>query len=123
MIEAKTYYFTIFVYNKLKMDDKAKILNLIKTSVKAHLSGAEVRLFGSRARSDSNIDSDYDILIITDQVLTPIEKFPLKTSIRKELLKSGIRTDILIQSKKDIAVKKNLPGHIIRNILKEAILL
>jgi len=105
------------------MDNKAKILSLIKISVKSHLPDAEVRLFGSRARSDSDINSDYDILIITEQVLTPKEKFPIKTSIRKELLKSGIRTDILIQSKKDIAVKKNLPGHIIRNILKEAILL
>ncbi len=105
------------------MDNKAEILNLIKTSVRTHLPDAEVRLFGSRARSDLDINSDYDILIITDQLLTPKEKFPIKTVLRKELLKSGIRTDILIQSKKDIAVKRNLPGHIIRNILKEAILL
>ena len=105
------------------MNKKAKILELIKTSVKMHLADSEVRLFGSRARSDSDIDSDYDILVITNQLLSPEEKFPIKTSIRKELLKFGIRTDILIQSKKDIAVKKNLPGHIIRRILNEAILL
>ena len=105
------------------MERKAEILELIKATVKIHLTDAEVRLFGSRARYDSDNDSDYDILIITDQLLSPKEKFPLKTSIRKELLKSGIRTDILIQSKKDIAVKKNLPGHIIKRILNEAILL
>ncbi len=105
------------------MESSTKILDIIKTTVRIHIPDAEVRLFGSRARSDSDIDSDYDILIITDQLLSPKEKFPFKTTIRKELIKSGIRTDILIQSKKDIAVKKNLPGHIIRNILKEAILL
>ena len=105
------------------MDDKEKISSFIKTTVKTHFSDAEIRLFGSRSRSDSNKDSDYDILIITEQLLSPEEKFPIKTSIRKELLKSGIRSDILIQSKKDIAIKRNLPGHIIRNILKEAILL
>lgn len=105
------------------MDKKAEILELIKTSVERHIADAEVRLFGSRARADSDIDSDYDILVITNQLLSPEEKFPLKTSIRKELLKFGIRTDILIQSKKDIAIKKNLPGHIIRRILNEAILL
>lgn len=105
------------------MDKKEEILELIKTSVKRHIADAEVRLFGSRARSDSDIDSDYDILVITNQLLSPVEKFPIKTSIRKELLKFGIRTDILIQSKKDIAIKKNLPGHIIKRILNEAILL
>ena len=105
------------------MDKKSEITELIKTSVKTHLANSEVRLFGSRARSDSDSDSDYDILIITDQLPSPKEKIPIKTSIRKELLKSDIRTDILIQSKNDIEIKRNLPGHIIGRILNEAILL
>ncbi|MCB8994973.1 MAG: nucleotidyltransferase domain-containing protein [Bacteroidales bacterium] len=105
------------------MDDKAQILEYIKNIVQKHIPGSEARLFGSRARADSGIDSDYDILIITEKLLSPKDKFPLKSSIRKELLKSGIRSDILIQSKREIAIKKTLPGHIIRNILKEAILL
>lgn len=103
------------------MEKKEKIPELIKTTVNHFLPDAEVNLFGSRTRTDANIDSDYDILIITDHLLSPEEKLPLKTCIRKELLRSGIRTDILIQSKKEIGIKKNLPGHIIRNILKEAI--
>jgi uncharacterized protein len=103
------------------MAKNAKIKELIKTTVNRFIPNAEVNLFGSRARTDANIDSDYDILIITDQFLSPKEKLPLKTRIRKELLGSGIRTDILIQSKKEIGIKKNLPGHIIRNILKEVI--
>lgn len=105
------------------MEKKNKILNQIKDTIRDILPGAEVRLFGSRARSDSDSDSDYDILIITDQSFSTEEKFPIKTSIRKELLKTGIRTDILIQSRTEIDKKKSLPGHIIRNIMKEAILL
>jgi len=105
------------------MDNKEKILGSIKVTVEHFLPGAEARLFGSRARNDFDSDSDYDILVITEGVLSANEKFPLKTAIRKELLKSGIRSDIMIQSKKEIEVKKNLPGHIIRNILKEAIML
>ena len=105
------------------MEDKKKIIQLIKTTVSYYIPDAEISLFGSRARTDADIDSDYDILVITNEMLNPKEKLPLKTSIRKKLLQSGIRTDILIQSKKDIAIKKNLPGHIIRNILKEAIML
>jgi len=100
-----------------------KILELIKSTIKNYIPESEVNLFGSRVRADSNFDSDYDILVITDHVFPLEEKLSLKTEIRKDLLTSGIRTDILIQSKHDINIKKNLPGHIIRNILKEAILL
>ncbi len=98
-----------------------KNLHLIKITVKAYLDDAEVRLFGSRSKSDSGDESDYDILVITERFLTPKEKFPVKTSIRKALLKYGIRSDVLIQSKNDIETKKKLPGHLIRNIMKDAI--
>lgn len=84
------------------MDTKEKILDCIKIAVEHYIPGAEARLFGSRARIDSDFDSDYDILVITDELLSPKEKFPLKTSIRKELLKSGIRSDILIRVKRKL---------------------
>jgi predicted nucleotidyltransferase len=99
------------------------ILETIKSTVRGHIPDAEVSLFGSRARNTADPDSDYDILVITNKELSPKEKIPLKTAIRKDLLKSDIRTDILIQSSKEIRKKKLLPGHIIKNILKESILL
>lgn len=105
------------------MDKNQKILEIIKSTARKYIADSEVMLFGSRARKDSTSESDFDILIITDQLLTPKEKLPLKTSIRKDLLKSGIRSDILIQSKKEVNIKKRLPGHIIKTILNEAILL
>lgn len=105
------------------MDNNAEIFEIIKTVVKKHFADAEVMLFGSRARMDSAQDSDFDILIIINQNLSPKAKLPLKTRIRKELLQASIRSDILIQSKKELENKKKLPGHIIRNILNEAILL
>ena len=105
------------------MENNKELFRIIKTTAKEFIADAEVMLFGSRARMDSTQDSDFDVLIITNQDLSPKAKIPLKTSIRKELLKSGIRSDILIQSKKEVENKKKLPGHIIRNILNEAILL
>ena len=80
-------------------------------------------LFGSRARKEAASDSDFDVLIITSLDLSPKQKLPLKTNIRKDLLKEGIRSDILIQSKKEVKKNKKLPGHIIKNILNDAILL
>lgn len=105
------------------MDRNQEILELIKTTARNYIADAEIMLFGSRARNDSTSDSDFDILIITHQSLSPAEKLPLKTNIRKELLNSGIRTDILIQSRKELDIKKRLPGHIIKTILNEAVLL
>ena len=80
-------------------------------------------LFGSRARKEAASDSDFDVLIITSLDLSPKQKLPLRTNIRKDLLKEGIRSDILIQSKKEVKKKRKLPGHIIKNILNDAILL
>ena len=105
------------------MDTNREILELIKVTACKYLPDAEVLLFGSRARKDASLESDFDILVVTNVDLTPKQKLPLKTSIRKDLLKEGIRSDILIQSRKEVKKKRKLPGHIIRNILNEAILL
>jgi predicted nucleotidyltransferase len=105
------------------METNHKILELIKATVCKYLPDAEVLLFGSRARRDATSDSDFDVLVVTSLELTPKQKLPLKTIIRKDLLKDGIRSDILIQSKKEVKKKRRLPGHIIKNILNDAILL
>ena len=105
------------------METNREILELIKVTACKYLPDAEVLLFGSRARKDASLESDFDILVVTNLDLTPKQKLPLKTSIRKDLLKEGIRSDILIQSRKEVKKKRKLPGHIIKNILKEAILL
>ena len=105
------------------MENTREILDVIKATAKKYITDAEVMLFGSRARKDSSSDSDFDILIITSQDIAPKEKIPLRTSIRVALLKAGIRSDILIQSKKEIEKKRRLPGHIIKNIFNDAILL
>ena len=100
-----------------------QILETIKITAHEYLPDAKVMLFGSRARKEERSDSDYDILLIITTTLTPKEKFPLRTKIRKALLELGIRSDILIQSNSEVQKKKNLPGHIVRRILREAILL
>lgn len=105
------------------MNSNPEILKIIKDTAWKYLPDAEVMLFGSHSRGDSSKDSDYDVLVVTIMDLTPKQKLPLKTNIRKDLLKEGIRSDILIQSRKEIKKKRNLPGHIIKSILKEAILL
>ena len=105
------------------METNREILELIKATACKYLPDAEVLLFGSRARKDATSDSDFDVLIVTSYDLSPRQKLPIKTNIRKELLKDGIRSDILIQSKKEVKKKRKLPGHIIKNIFNDAILI
>ncbi len=100
-----------------------QIVENIKTTAHEYLPDAEVLLFGSRARNEERSDSDYDILLITNNNLSPKQKLPLITKIRKALLFLEIRSDILIQSKSEVDKNKDLPGHIVRRILREAILL
>jgi predicted nucleotidyltransferase len=100
-----------------------QIIEAIKFTAHEYLPEAEVMLFGSRARKEQRPDSDYDILLVIENNLTPKEKLPLRTKIRKALLSIGIRSDILIESKSEIDQKRNLPGHIVRRIFEEAILL
>lgn len=103
------------------MKNNDQIIEIIKKIVHEYLPEAEVLLFGSHARNIASPDSDYDILLITKTNLTPKEKLPLRTKIRKSLLLMGIRSDILIQSNSEVDKKKKLPGHIVRKILSEAI--
>jgi len=105
------------------MENNNHIIEIIKNTAHEYLPDAEVLLFGSHARNEASTESDYDILLITKTKLSPKEKLPIRTKIRKSLLLIGIRSDILIQSKSEVDKKKKLPGHIVRKILREAILL
>ena len=85
------------------------------------IPGARVLLFGSHARGEANPESDYDILVITQEAVDIRSKFALRTCIRKLLLEKGIRCDVLIQSEQEIQTKKELPGHIIRSALRDGV--
>ena len=98
-------------------------LELIKLTVQSILPDSEVMLFGSRAKSSATENSDYDILVVTKQILSPKDKFPIRTKIRKALLGHAILSDIIIQSNEELERNKKLPGHIIRRILTNVIVL
>jgi uncharacterized protein len=103
----------------LKTEDS--ILNQIKYSVLEILPGSEIILFGSRARNENLIDSDYDILIVVDKQFDSLEKLKFQALIRKQLAVKNILADIIIHSKSDIEVKKNLPGQIVRSAMQEGV--
>jgi len=97
-------------------------LKQIKISILKILPGSVIILFGSRARNDNFENSDYDLLVITDKQIDTKEKLKFQGLIRKQLAIRNILADVIIQSKADIAVKRKLPGHIVRSALEEGVL-
>jgi len=87
------------------------------------LPESKVLLFGSRARKDFNPESDYDFLVITPAPIAIREKRILKSIIRKELAQFKIPADILIQSEEEVNSKKEITGHILKQVLKEGVVL
>jgi len=78
-------------------------------------------LFGSRARGNFLKNSDYDLLIIIDKTLNIHEKMKVSRILRSDL--SEFAVDIFIKSEQEINEQKNNIGSIVRNALKEGIVL
>lgn len=94
----------------------------IKSIVQSILPEAKVILFGSRARGDNTVHSDYDLLIITDEYLSEREKLNTRSQIKKLLIKSlQIPVDVLLNMKQEVEIKKSLPGHVVQWALKEGV--
>jgi len=94
---------------------------IIKNVVHHFLPGSRILLFGSRARGTNREDSDYDILVLIDQELSPREKMPFRTAIRRKLIESDILSEIIVQTETETKIKRTLPGHIIKTAMQEGI--
>ena len=51
-----------------------QILNLIRTTIRAHETTAEIILYGSRARGDARRDSDWDVVVLLDKPVLPFNE-------------------------------------------------
>ena len=98
-------------------------LSIIKDTAGKVIPGCRILLFGSRARKDNTIDSDYDFLVITKETFDIRKKRTLKSKLRKELARFKIPADIIIQSEDEINEKKEITGHVLKQVLREGIAL
>ena len=98
-------------------------LQNIEQTCRMFFPECEIILFGSRARNDFLADSDYDFLIITPRELSVEKKRLYKAKIRRILAKQQIPVDVIIQSKRETAIKQKITGHIIKQALNEGVAL
>lgn len=105
------------------INNNSNSLSIIKETANKIIPGCRILLFGSRARKDNTVESDYDVLVITTETLDIRKKRTLKSMLRKALAKSKIPADILIQSEDEINFKKDITGHILKQILREGVAL
>jgi predicted nucleotidyltransferase len=97
-------------------------LQTIKSTVGGFLPDAKVLLFGSRARGQATKDSDYDLLIVTNDTFAPRVKMDWESKIRKALvyaLKAPF--DVILASTNEVEEKKNLTGHIVQYAIREGV--
>jgi predicted nucleotidyltransferase len=96
-------------------------VKIIRDSVNEFLPNSSIFLFGSRARHDYTEDSDYDLMIVAENVPDVKGRRLLKAVIRKKLAQNRIPADIIIQSKAEVEVNQKITGHIVKQVLKEGI--
>ena len=96
--------------------------NSIKDSLE-EIAYNRIILFGSRARDDYSIQSDFDILIIIKNVTSKQKKINLSTLIRKRFAAKMLDADVLVKDEKDIDYLKDKPGSVVRNALLEGVTL
>jgi len=83
----------------------------------------QIYLFGSQARGTAKQDSDFDILILTNQILDGREVFNLQAKVLWSL--RGLREsfDVIIKSTADFAEEKDIAGSLAFSIKNEAVAL
>ncbi|MBI1880760.1 MAG: nucleotidyltransferase domain-containing protein [Chloroflexi bacterium] len=80
----------------------------------------KIVLFGSRARSEAQADSDYDILIIEPSNLP---RYKRAAAYRRALTGLGLAKDIIIWTPDEVAEWRNVPDAFITTALREGVVL
>ena len=78
-------------------------------------------LFGSQARGDSGVDSDYDLLIVIKDNLSITDKFSIMGQARKKLAEKLIDADVIVKSESELELYKNRIGSAARAAILEGV--
>ncbi|MBM5818288.1 MAG: nucleotidyltransferase domain-containing protein [Cyanobacteria bacterium K_Offshore_surface_m2_239] len=88
------------------------------------MPGAQVWLFGSRARGTSGPDSDIDLLITApDAWLEGRNRFEVLNQLWGRLARADVSLDLLLYSERECGERRQWRSHVISRALREGRLL
>jgi len=96
------------------------ISQLIRNSIRSIDPKAEVILYGSRARGDERIDSDWDILILTDYYVNLQIERKFRDKLYDLELETGEPFSVFVYSKNDWQTKQRITPFY-QNVTQEGI--
>jgi uncharacterized protein len=96
-----------------------KILDKIINVILQVIVPDKIILFGSQARGEARADSDYDFLIIKKDVDNILKT---EQAIYRKLIGIKANVDIIIRTPELIEENKDIAGSLVKNALKDGIL-
>jgi len=107
----------------MDVDNKTIKEQIMKSLDEMGISFESIILFGSRARGDYNEDSDYDILIVTEETFPFKEKIRISEAVRDRVVKLHIPSDIIIRSHEEVDYFRDKINSVVRDAIQEGIVL
>jgi len=103
------------------MKKKTKhISSLVKQVIGRIDSGAEIILYGSRARGTERIDSDWDILVLTEYPVDLLKERMFRNALYDLELETGEPFSVFVYSKNEWETKQKVTPFYF-NVTKEGI--
>ncbi len=99
------------------------LLGTVKTAIARALPECEVCLYGSVARGDNTAESDYDILVLTDQATSSFEQSLVRGALYQIELERGVIFSTVFRARSvwDSPLMQASPFH--EEVLKDGIVL
>jgi len=96
---------------------------ILSTAEEIGVKIKDIILFGSRARKSNIKDSDWDILIVTNETYGIEQKKEIINKVQDKLVELYIPSDIIVKSKKELEYYKDKIGSVVKEALEEGVML
>ncbi|MEB3327075.1 MAG: nucleotidyltransferase domain-containing protein [Synechococcus sp.] len=97
-------------------------LRQMAATIRQEIPGAEVRLFGSRARGQFRPDSDIDLLItVSDHWLAHHDRWAVIDRLRWRLSQPSCPVDLLLFSQSQVEQRRQLRSNVVHQAYAEGL--